>query len=324
MKRIVSGENPCFSPDGKRIAYDRGGVVYVRPFGAADLPDTLIREPGVEGYGPEKVVWSAVNITGEQVVELGEKGIPGGDARAAFIRVRARLNGDASNRDYVILEDAYMAQGMHLMSRRNLWFSTRIFAGRDFGTGVGGYDKAGEYVFTGVRVPEKIFVQVDGGEPYAAAQPRRLRLGDMRRIVVGRGLKEDVYGRLRLESARLDEPGLYRAECERRGLVFGIHTTVEENHWYHPLSSNWTLAHIQKRHVRLRNGGGVLSGGVVQLREVRAVGVRETDGAVRGRGRATAHSPRARAGRGREGHRAGVRGLQELHACRLRRDRGGD
>ena len=54
---------------------------------------------------------------------------------------------------------------------------------------------------------------------------------------------EDVYGRLRLESARLDEPGLYRAECERRGLVFGIHTTVEENHWYHPLSSNWTLAH---------------------------------------------------------------------------------
>ena len=62
---------------------------------------------------------------------------------------------------------------------------------------------------------------------------------DKRRLPPG----EDIYGRVRLESARLNEPSHYRAECERRGLVFGIHTTIEENHWYHPLSSNWTLAH---------------------------------------------------------------------------------
>ncbi|MCR5750676.1 MAG: hypothetical protein K6G91_01815 [Kiritimatiellae bacterium] len=54
---------------------------------------------------------------------------------------------------------------------------------------------------------------------------------------------EDIYGWLRLESPRGNEFPLVRRECAKRGLGFGIHTTLEENHWYSPLSSNWTLAH---------------------------------------------------------------------------------
>lgn len=54
---------------------------------------------------------------------------------------------------------------------------------------------------------------------------------------------EDIYGWLRLESPRANAFPLVREECERRGLGFGIHTTLEENHWYSPLASNWTLAH---------------------------------------------------------------------------------
>ncbi len=54
---------------------------------------------------------------------------------------------------------------------------------------------------------------------------------------------EDIYGWLRLESPRGNEFPVVREECERRGLGFGIHTTIEENHWYSPLASNWTLAH---------------------------------------------------------------------------------
>ena len=54
---------------------------------------------------------------------------------------------------------------------------------------------------------------------------------------------EDIYGYLRLESPRGNEFPLVREECRRRGLGFGIHTTIEENHWYSPLASNWTLAH---------------------------------------------------------------------------------
>lgn len=54
---------------------------------------------------------------------------------------------------------------------------------------------------------------------------------------------EDIYGWLRLESPRANAFPLVREQCARRGIRFGIHTTVEENHWYSPLSSNWTLAH---------------------------------------------------------------------------------
>ena len=54
---------------------------------------------------------------------------------------------------------------------------------------------------------------------------------------------EDIYGYLRLESPRGNEFPVVREECRRRGLGFGVHTTIEENHWYSPLASNWTLAH---------------------------------------------------------------------------------
>ena len=54
---------------------------------------------------------------------------------------------------------------------------------------------------------------------------------------------EDIYGYLRLESPRGNEFPVVREECLKRGLGFGVHTTIEENHWYSPLASNWTLAH---------------------------------------------------------------------------------
>ena len=54
---------------------------------------------------------------------------------------------------------------------------------------------------------------------------------------------EDIYGYLRLESPRGNEFPVVRKECLKRGLGFGIHTTIEENHWYSPFASNWTLAH---------------------------------------------------------------------------------
>ena len=31
VRRICAGENPCFSPDGERVLYDRGGRLYIRP-----------------------------------------------------------------------------------------------------------------------------------------------------------------------------------------------------------------------------------------------------------------------------------------------------
>ncbi len=64
---------------------------------------------------------------------------------------------------------------------------------------------------------------------------------------------EDIYGWLRLEFPRANAFPLVLRECSRRGLRFGIHTTLEENHWYSPLTSNWTLAHPEYWS-RTRNG----------------------------------------------------------------------
>lgn len=54
---------------------------------------------------------------------------------------------------------------------------------------------------------------------------------------------EDVYGWLRLEAPRANAFPVVREECARRGLSFGVHTTLEENHWSASFGSNWTLAH---------------------------------------------------------------------------------
>ncbi|MBR4613048.1 MAG: hypothetical protein IKO40_10080 [Kiritimatiellae bacterium] len=64
---------------------------------------------------------------------------------------------------------------------------------------------------------------------------------------------EDIYGWLRLESPGANAFPTVREACSRRGLRFGIHTTLEENHWYSPLASNWTLAHPEYWG-RTRNG----------------------------------------------------------------------
>ena len=56
---------------------------------------------------------------------------------------------------------------------------------------------------------------------------------------------EDIYGHLRLDAPWAHVFPLVREECEKRGLGFGIHTTLEENHGISSLTSNWTLDHPQ-------------------------------------------------------------------------------
>lgn len=37
-KRLCEGRNPCFSPDGRSILYDRGGIIYERPYDVGGEP----------------------------------------------------------------------------------------------------------------------------------------------------------------------------------------------------------------------------------------------------------------------------------------------
>ena len=55
----------------------------------------------------------------------------------------------------------------------------------------------------------------------------------------------DVCGRLRLDRPdAVPFPPVF-AECARRGVGFGIHTGLEENHWLNSFCSGWNLAHPQ-------------------------------------------------------------------------------
>ena len=56
---------------------------------------------------------------------------------------------------------------------------------------------------------------------------------------------EDVWGHLRLDTPGANAFPLVRRECARRGIGFGVHTTLEENHNLISLSSGWTLDHPQ-------------------------------------------------------------------------------
>lgn len=73
-----------------------------------------------------------------------------------------------------------------------------------------------------------------------------------------RVVRQGMYGYLRQARATPDVFGLVRGECSRRGLVFGIHTTYEENHRLSWSESNWNLAHPQFT-CRTRSGEPCLS-----------------------------------------------------------------
>ena len=85
-----------------------------------------------------------------------------------------------------------------------------------------------------------------------------------------------VYGNLRLERPEPDAFGIVRGECARRGLVYGIHTTWEENHWLAYTESNWNVAHPQYM-CRTRGGGPRLATASLAWPEVRAHKLRLVD-----------------------------------------------
>ena len=85
-----------------------------------------------------------------------------------------------------------------------------------------------------------------------------------------------VYGNLRLERPEPDAFGIVREECARRGLVYGIHTTWEENHWLAYTESNWNVAHPQYM-CRTRRGGPRLATASLAWPEVRAHKMRLVD-----------------------------------------------
>ena len=93
VRRLATGENPCFSPNGKYMAYDRDRKVYVRPYSSADEPCETIPE-NQDDMEPEKVLWSVENISKEQSITVDDPSpFAFGADKTFFLRVKARLDG---------------------------------------------------------------------------------------------------------------------------------------------------------------------------------------------------------------------------------------
>ena len=189
VKRLATGENPCFSPDGKTLAYDRDGTVYVRPFGPADLPDEIMPEVRDDAE-PEKVLWTAENVTKETSFNTNGTQFAFGNDRTIFTRVKVKLDGSKELRQLLIGDYKEHEYAFQTFASYAVWFSTRDTAGRYLDVKLDCYNGAREYTFTAICTPGKILLSVDGSLPIVSVpRAKVISLGSIRRFVVGRGLK---------------------------------------------------------------------------------------------------------------------------------------
>ena len=189
VKRLATGENPCFSPDGRHIAYDRGGTVYIRPFGAADLPDETMPEQR-DDEEPENVLWSVANVTKETSFKTNGTQFAFGNDRTIFTRVKVKLDGSKDLRQLLIGDYKEHEYAFQTFASYAVWFSTRDTVGRYLDVKLDCYKGAREYTFTAIRTPDKMLLSVDGSLPMVSVpRAKVISLDNIRRFVVGRGLK---------------------------------------------------------------------------------------------------------------------------------------
>ena len=189
VKRLAAGENPTFSPDGKWIAYDRGGTVYVRPFGEGDMPDEILPEAR-EDDEPEKVLWKIEGVTKETSAEASGSEFAFGDDRTFFVRVKASLNGATDLRQLLIGEYKEHECAFQMFTSYAAWFSTRDLTGRYLDVRQDACKGPGECTFTGIRTPNGLLLSVNGSEPKVnVPRAKVLSLRNLVRFIVGRGLK---------------------------------------------------------------------------------------------------------------------------------------
>lgn len=189
VRRLATGENPCFSPDGRSIAYDRGGTIYVRAFGPGDEPDEML--PDVrDDAEPERVLWSAENVTKETNFNTNGTQFALGNDRTIFTRVKVRLDGSKDLRQLLIGDYEEHEVAVQTFVSYAAWFSTRDATGRYLDIRQDCYARPGEYTLTAIRTAGKLYFSVDGAMPkVSATRGKVISLGKIRRFIVGRGLK---------------------------------------------------------------------------------------------------------------------------------------
>lgn len=191
VRRLATGENPAFSPDGRQIAYDRDRKVYVRPFGSEDEPDETIASVANDDAEPEQVLWSIENVSKEKSVKMPDAAkFAFGTDRTFFVRIKAKLDGSIGLRQLLIGDYKEHELGFQTFVDRTVWFSTRL-PNRNFtAANAKAYKGAGEYTITGIRTAKRLLVSVNGDVPAAIMPAGTLPIENLRRFIVGRGLKK--------------------------------------------------------------------------------------------------------------------------------------
>ena len=196
MRRVCPGENSSFAPDGANLIYDLDGTVYRRPFGAGDRPTAsdLLAKP------TEKLPWKGLEdvlYAGTNFAKVAQIPLPAtctfGDTQTFFVRAKVDWDGDASRFQTIVFgRYAEHALGFQLYFTLN----GRPHVGTRDATGkhVCLYTreplaKAGTYVITGIRSKGRLWLSVDGAEPFCAEFGDGLiALDHPQKMAVGNGL----------------------------------------------------------------------------------------------------------------------------------------
>ena len=193
VKRLATGENPAFSPDGRWIAYDRDRKVYVRPFGAEDAPCETPPPAPCDDQEPERILWSTENVARETTVKPPDPAtFAFGKDKTFFVRIKAKLDGTHGVRQLLIGDYKEHGLGFQAFVDRTVWFSTRFPDGKFAFANAKAYKGAGVYTITGIRTGKRLLVSVNGDVP-SAVEPQHgmmISLDNLKRFVVGRGLKK--------------------------------------------------------------------------------------------------------------------------------------
>ena len=189
VRRIATGEDPVFSPDGKWIAYDRDRKIYVRPFGLEDKPNESVAPMPQDDQEPENVLWSTENVSKEQTKTVDNvlKFSFGAD-KMFFVRVKAKLDGTPGLRQLLIGVYKEHELGFQVYVDKAAWFSTRRWSGHFTGAQSSAYRDNGEYTITGIRTKKRLLVSVNGDAPVIMPADM-LPLNNFWHFIVGRGLK---------------------------------------------------------------------------------------------------------------------------------------
>ena len=95
MSRFADGENPCFSPSGAEIYFDRNGRIYRRAYRESDRPVGAASDADSEDYPQEDVAWRA----GDSGISLAKLAF--GTEETFFVRAKAKAEGRSREQELV-------------------------------------------------------------------------------------------------------------------------------------------------------------------------------------------------------------------------------